>query len=160
MPLVNVTDTNMVLARELSFVINTGGTDPLHLMCVMNTFRHSATTAKQSAPTVCKPGREVNGATTETITATILLSTGADGSLNRLIPLENTTVAFSFVYEGDVAIGPANPEFTGSLSVPPLSLMDGDPNTPQYVDVEFLVDGRVAKNFTTTPVYAGHHGIL
>jgi hypothetical protein len=38
--------------------------------------------------------------------------------------------------------------------------MDGDPNTPQYVDVEFSVDGRVLKNFTTTPVYAGHHGIL
>ena len=160
MPLVNVTDTNLVYSREMSFVINTLGTDPLHLMCVQDTFRHTANTAKQAAPTVCKPGREVNGATTETITIRLLLTTGVDGSINRLVPLENQTVGFSFVYEGDVAIGPANPEFHGSLQVPPLSLMDGSPNTPQYVDVEFPVDGRVSKNFTTTPVYAAHHGIL
>jgi hypothetical protein len=160
MPLVNVIDTNMVLARELSFVINTTGTDPLHMMCVQDTFRHVANTTKQSAKTVCKPGREVNGPTTETITARILLTTGVDGSINRLVPLENTTVGFSWVYEGDVSVGPINPEFHGQLQVPPISLMDGDPNTPQYVDVEFPVDGRVLKNFTTTPVYAAHHGIL
>ena len=64
MPLVNVNDTNIVQMRELSFVINTLGTDPLHLMCVQDTFRHGAVTEKLSAKTVCKPGREVNGATT------------------------------------------------------------------------------------------------
>ena len=65
MPLVNVNDTNMVLMRELSFVINTLGTDPLHLMCVVNTFSHQAATEKIDAKTVCKPGRTVNGATTD-----------------------------------------------------------------------------------------------
>lgn len=160
MPLVNVNDTNIVQMRELSFVINTLGTDPLHLMCVQDTFRHNAVTEKLSAKTVCKPGRELNGATTETITARILLTTGVDGSINRLVALENQTVNFSWLYEGDVAVGPINPEFHGQLQVPPLSLADGDPNTPQYVDVEFPVSGRVSKNFTTTPIYAAHHGIL
>ncbi len=160
MPLVNVNDTNMVLMRELSFVVNTGGTDPLHLMCVVNTFSHTASTEKIDAKTVCKPGRKVNGATTETINARLLLTTGADGSINRLIGLENQTVGFSWVYEGDVAVGPTNPEFHGQLQIEPLSLAAGDVNAPQYVDVSWEVDGRVLKNTTTTPVYTGHHGIL
>lgn len=160
MPLTNLDDTNIVEMREISLVVDTLGTDPLHLMCVQDTFRHNATTEKLSAKTVCKPGRERNGATTETVTVRILLTTGVNGSVNRFVGLENQTVGFSWVYEGDVAVGPTNPEFHGKLQVPPISLGDGDPGTPQYVDVEFPIDGRVLKNFTTTPIYAGHHGIL
>jgi hypothetical protein len=160
MPLINLSAANPVLARELSFVINTLGTDPLHLMCVMNTFTHNAETEKLDMKTVCSPGGQVNGATTETITAQVLLTTGVDGSLNRLVGLENQVVAFSWVYEGDVAIGPTNPEFHGLLEVPPLSLANGDPNSPHYVDLEFNVRGRVAKNFTAVAIYPGHHGIL
>lgn len=159
MPLVNVTD-EPVMMRELSFVVNTDGTDPLHLMCVINSFSHTAVTEKKDAKTVCKPGRKVNGATTETINATLQLSPGPNGSINKLVALENQTVSFSWVYEGDVPVGPNNPEFSGRLQIEPLSLAAGEINAPQFVDVSWEVDGRVAKNFTTTPVYPNHHGIL
>jgi hypothetical protein len=160
MPLIDITDTVPVLSREMSFVLNTLATDPLHLMCVVGSFAHDASTEKLDMKTVCKPGRQVNGATTETITVSVLLTMGVNGSLNRLIPLENVVVPFSFVHEGDVAVGPNNIEFHGSVEVPPMQWAGGPPNEPTFIDMVFNVDGRVLKNFTAVPIYAAHHGIL
>jgi hypothetical protein len=160
MPLVNLTNANPVMKRAPSLVLDYLGTTPLHLICVTNSVKNNVSTEELSVAVACDPGGIVFGRTTRDITVRVLLTYGVDGSYNRLAPLENTVTTFSYLPEGGTAVGPGNPELTGSVVIPPIPFTDGDINAPTYVDVKFAVRGTIARNVTAVPVYAGHHGLI
>lgn len=160
MPLVNLSNSNPVLMRAPDFVLDYLGTNPLHLICVTQAVAHNVASEEIDVSTACDPAGIVFGKTTQDFTIKVLLTYGVNGSYNRLQPLANTVVTFSYLPEGGVAVGPSNPEFTGSVVVPPISVSNGTINSSTYLDIKFAVRGVVTPNFTTTPVYAGHHGIV
>jgi hypothetical protein len=160
MALVNLTNANPVMKRAPSFVLDYLGTSPLHLICVTKGVTNGVATEELDASTACDPSGIVFGKTTKDFTVKCLLTYGVDGSYNRLQPLENLVQTFSYLPEGGVAVGPGNPEFIGSVVVPPIPVTDGDINNPVYIDVKFAVRGVVTPNYTTVPVYGAHHGII
>jgi hypothetical protein len=160
MPLVNLTNANPVLMRAPDFVLDYLSANPLHLICVTQAVNHNVAAEEIDVSTACDPAGIVFGKLTQDFTLKVLLTYGVNGSYNRLQPLANSVVTFSYLPEGGVAVGPNNPEFTGSVVIPPISVSAGNINSSTYVDIKFAVRGVVTPNYTTVPVYAGHHGIL
>ncbi|MGL4300062.1 MAG: hypothetical protein ACRCW4_13410 [Candidatus Neomicrothrix subdominans] len=160
MPLVNISATNLILARQRSVVIDYLGTDPKHVMCVEDGLDHNVSPSFLDSPTVCDPAGQVVGPTQETVVLRLQKTTGVDGSINRLLAYRGTTTTISWLDEGHIAVGPTNPEYTGLIRIPRFSLSSGSANNPQYFELECPVVGQINVNLTTTPIYAGHHGVL
>lgn len=160
MPLVNLSNANPILMRAPDFVLDYLSANPLHLICVTNAVNHNVASEELDVSTACDPAGIVFGKITQDFTLRVLLTYGVDGSYNRLYALANQVKTFSYLPEGGVAVGPGNPEFTGSVVVPPIPTSAGTINNPTYIDIKFAVRGVVTPNLTTTPVYSGHHGIV
>jgi hypothetical protein len=146
--------------RAPDFVLDYLSANPLHLICVTQAVANNVAVDELDVSTACDPAGIQYGKVTQDFTLKVLLTYGVDGSYNRLQPLANQTRTFSYLPEGGVAVGPGNPEFTGNVVIPPISVSNGTINTPTYLDIKFAVKGVVTPNFTTTPIYSGHHGIV
>ena len=79
-----------------------------------------------------------------TITASAFVSYGNNGLWNSLRPLVGTTVPFVFRPDEDAAVGPDNPEMTGTALIKAFPFFSGGPGEPTAIEVVLSVQGAPA----------------
>jgi len=158
MSLIAVTASNPTRLDAPSLVLNHSATDPIHLICAIRSVDHGGDQTFEDIETVCQPGAEAPGATTEALDVEVLLSHGATGVFNVMKPLQGTLVPFAYKLNGGAALGVGNQEMSGSCYVPfvPFIRATGVKKF-SYVPMSFKIVGIPIYN-SVTPVYAGHTG--
>lgn len=157
MPLVAVTASNPTRFNQVSFVIDYDQANPLHFTCATRKLSHNVSQAFEDVETLCNPGGEAPGKVTQSLDVEMLYEHSATGSWNQLYPLAGTLHKFAILLRGTGAVSATNPEWSGSLWIPQIPIMDGQAvNGYMKVPLVFKISGLITSKVTGSPVYAGH----
>lgn len=153
----SITETAFRL-DDPSFVIDHDaavGAAAVGLRCAGRLIRHTINQEFDDVETFCNPGSEAPGTARHSWNIELMQSFGPNGLYDQLAPLAGQAVLYAFQVQRSVAISATNPEFSGTLYVPEVPVVDANVKGYSIVTLEFKMTGPPAKN-DTTAVFADH----
>lgn len=144
-----------------SVVLDTTGTDPVHIVCALRLLDHTGSQEFEDIETFCNPKGEAPGAVAQSWQLEWLQSFGAAGSAaegawNRMKPLEGKLVDFAVLLDRTQPLSETNPEMSGQVYVPFIPFISAGVRKYSTLTGEFKIYGEPVYTMTGAPVFADH----
>lgn len=118
------------------------------LQCFVNSLSDAVTQDSEEWETFCATGTSY-GPARRTISVTVLVSYGTDGSWTALNAFAGTETTFELLPDGTSAVSADNPMMSGSVRVPEIPFVGStSPGSVGTYDLELSVEGQPTFDLT------------